>query len=152
MPILGNACFLPMVSILLSIFDCNKAVGDDFNDSYLRRDCNTRCWEDSHLIFAILSGVGLIVYMPFAIYFRPYWQFRYSHINIETRPLFLMLKSVFQVAIICLNKTIKIYNQSLHGLIYLLFLSGFLVITWYRKPFNYQRCNLWTYITIMTVM
>jgi hypothetical protein len=38
LPIIGNAGFLPIVSILLDVFSCTESVGDEFSDSFMDRD------------------------------------------------------------------------------------------------------------------
>jgi hypothetical protein len=39
LPIISNAGFLPIISILLDVFLCTKGTSDSLNDSYLDRDC-----------------------------------------------------------------------------------------------------------------
>jgi len=43
MPILGNLCFIPFISILLEIFVCDHSIGNKFTDSYLSVDCYQFC-------------------------------------------------------------------------------------------------------------
>jgi hypothetical protein len=38
LPIIGNAAFLPLVSILLDAFVCTESIGDKYTDSFLDRD------------------------------------------------------------------------------------------------------------------
>lgn len=40
MPIIGNLCYLPLLSILLSVFICDKSIDDSFETSYMQKDCN----------------------------------------------------------------------------------------------------------------
>jgi len=142
MPILGNAGFLPIVSVLLNVIQCDQAIGNDLSQSFVRKDCSVFCWQGSHLSTAICSIIALILYLPLAIYFRPYWDNSSDYINIKTRPLFLMVKSLLQIFIIILNKTLKKHNQSLYGLIYIVSFLGFLYLCLKKKPYNYDRCNL----------
>jgi hypothetical protein len=77
LPVLGNAMFLPIVSILLDVYICDKAVGDKpykFTDSYLWRDCHEFCWKDDHLYYAVFGFISLFLYLPLAVYMRPMWQ------------------------------------------------------------------------------
>lgn len=43
MPILGNLCFVPFVSILLENFVCDQSIGENFTDSFLAQDCYQFC-------------------------------------------------------------------------------------------------------------
>lgn len=43
MPVLGNLCFIPFVSILLSVFVCDQSIGNNFTDSFLAKDCYQFC-------------------------------------------------------------------------------------------------------------
>ncbi|CAG9334708.1 unnamed protein product [Blepharisma stoltei] len=53
MPILGNLCFIPFVSMCLNVFICDHSIGDNFTDSFLAADCYYFCWKDEHLVYAI---------------------------------------------------------------------------------------------------
>jgi hypothetical protein len=74
LPIIGNACFLPITSILLDAFVCTESVGDKYTDSFLDRDCYVWCWEEEHIAYVVMSSICLVLYVPFAIYARPWWQ------------------------------------------------------------------------------
>ncbi|CAG9319519.1 unnamed protein product [Blepharisma stoltei] len=71
MPILGNLCFIPFVSICLDIFVCDHSIGENFTDSFLAFDCFYFCWKDEHLYYAIFSFIALIAYEPLAVFCRP---------------------------------------------------------------------------------
>jgi hypothetical protein len=75
LPIIGNAAFIPIISILLDVFLCTESVGDAYTDSYMDRDCFVWCWEEEHIGYAAMSSICLVFYVPFAIYARPWWQF-----------------------------------------------------------------------------
>ncbi|CAG9335587.1 unnamed protein product [Blepharisma stoltei] len=152
MPLLGNAFFLPIVSVLLSIFQCDQSIGDELSQSFVRNDCNQFCYKKYHLPIAIVSLIALIVYLPLAIYFRPFWDHSNDDANIKPRSLFLMVKSLLQVCIIVLNKTVKVYSQSLHGACYILLFLGFLLFCIKKKPYNYDRCNLWSIISYCAII
>ena len=43
LPFLGNAAFLPIISIILDVYVCDEAYGDSpltFSDTFLSRDCH----------------------------------------------------------------------------------------------------------------
>lgn len=73
LPVLGNLGFLPIISTLLNVFVCDESIGDGFDESFLAKDCYEFCWKDFHLIYALASIVGLLVYEPLAVYARPFW-------------------------------------------------------------------------------
>jgi hypothetical protein len=100
LPIIGNAAFIPIISILLDVFICTESVGDKYTDSYMDRDCFVWCWEDEHVSYATMACFCLVAYVPFAIYARPWWQFYQQSLSIFVSPRFLMLKSVVQMIII----------------------------------------------------
>jgi hypothetical protein len=73
LPIINNAFFLPINSLLLDVFLCTEEIGSDYTDTFLDRDCHEFCWKDDHVTYAIFACVCLIAYLPCAIYCRPYW-------------------------------------------------------------------------------
>jgi hypothetical protein len=73
LPILSNACFLPIITILTDVFICTESVGDEFTDSYLDRDCEQFCWTDDHIYYAIFAVIAFALYVPLAVYSRPLW-------------------------------------------------------------------------------
>ncbi|CAG9309836.1 unnamed protein product [Blepharisma stoltei] len=152
LPILGNALFLPIVSVFLNVIQCDQQIGSKLTETFVRKDCNTFCWKDSHILWATLSIICLILYLPFAIYLKPHWDFYEDFINIKTRPLFLMAKSVFQVSIIVLNKTVKPQSQALHGLFYSVLLCILIFICMKKKPYNESRMNLWQIISYLAIL
>jgi hypothetical protein len=73
LPFIGNACFIPIVAILMDVFKCTESVGDEFEDAYLDRDCHEWCWQDNHIYYASAAAVCLVFYFPLAIFVRPEW-------------------------------------------------------------------------------
>ncbi|CAG9309824.1 unnamed protein product [Blepharisma stoltei] len=151
-PILGNALFLPFISVFFSVIQCDQQIGSKLSQSFVRKDCSTFCWKDTHILWAILSILSLVLYLPLAIYFRPYWELSQEFINIKTRPLFLTIKSIFQVCIIALSKTVKPQSQALHGLFYCILLFIFTFICLKKKPYNESRMNLWQIISYLAIL
>jgi hypothetical protein len=94
LPIIGNAGFIPIIAILLDVFVCTESVGDDYKDSFMNRDCHVWCWEGEHVVYSVAAVFCLLVYAPFAIYARPWWQFYQQSLSIFADPRFLMIKSV----------------------------------------------------------
>jgi hypothetical protein len=75
LPVLSNACFVPIVGILLDVHLCTESVGDSYNDSFLDRDCHVWCWESEHVIYVTFAVVSFTLYVPLAVLTRPMWQF-----------------------------------------------------------------------------
>ncbi|CAG9309848.1 unnamed protein product [Blepharisma stoltei] len=152
LPIIGNTCFLPIISILLGVVQCVQGIGQDLNESFVRNDCSVFCWKGLHILWASLSIAALLIYIPMAVYFRPYWDSQSSTINVRARPWYMMLKSLWQIGIIVLNKTLKPENSALFGLIYIIFFSSFTIFCIKRKPYNYHRFNLWLSVSHFAVL
>jgi hypothetical protein len=114
LPVIGNAAFIPIISILLDVFLCTESIGDDYTDSFMNRDCHVWCWEGEHVTFAAVAAICLLVYSPFAIYARPWWQYYQHSLSIIASPRFLMLKSVVQMLLIVLSRTLKIHSSTTH--------------------------------------
>ncbi|CAG9331430.1 unnamed protein product [Blepharisma stoltei] len=151
MPILGNLCFIPFISILLEVFVCDNSIGNDFKDSYLSIDCYQFCWQGSHIPYAILSTVSLICYHPFAVYCRPLWQEFQHELHVKSFPLYLMVKTVVQVVLIVMNKTIKRSNDIAHGFLFTFLVIFYILILLKFKAYNYERFNWWHNLTLAGV-
>ncbi|CAG9331875.1 unnamed protein product [Blepharisma stoltei] len=152
MPILGNLCFIPFVSICLDIFVCDQSIGDSFTDSFLSKDCTYFCWKDEHLVYAILSFFALLAYEPFAVFCRPLWQELQLFLHVKTVPLYLMVKSIFQIALIVLNKTVKRATGLGHGVIFIVLMVIYVVFIFRFKPYNYPRFSWWQALSLIGVI
>jgi hypothetical protein len=95
LPFFGNVIFMPYIGILLSVFICYETSGDDLGDSFLEKDCYENCWQDEHLLYAIFTGLALVLYEPLSVYMRPLWQELQHDLNIITSPHFIMTKTAF---------------------------------------------------------
>ncbi|CAG9319091.1 unnamed protein product [Blepharisma stoltei] len=151
MPILGNLCFIPFISICLDIFLCDQSIGDNFTDSFLTKDCYVFCWKGSHLIYAILSCLALLSYEPLAVFCRPLWQELQPMLHVKAIPLFLMVKTVIQTALIVLNKTVKRSSDLGHGIIFIFVMTVYISFTLKVKPYNYARFSLWQALSLIGV-
>ncbi|CAG9309823.1 unnamed protein product [Blepharisma stoltei] len=152
LPIIGNFIFIIMVSVLLSIFQCDKGIGPKITDSFIENDCTVNCWDKKFFLWGILAIFSLLTYIPLAIFSRYIYENINSHINIKTQPIFIIEKTVFQVIIVCMNKTIKVYDESLHGFCCLFIFIIFIYICLKQRPYNYHRMNLWLIISYIAIL
>ena len=156
LPILGNMCFLPIISILMSVFQCGQAVQHgtelDYSDAFLKQDCYQQCWTSPHLYYAIASVVGLLLYAPAAIMMRPTWQNMQPYLHVKTSPAYLMIKTMYQIAIIVMSKTLKAVHDLTHTILFLCVTGLFCAVTMKWRPYGYGRPNLWHSISLLLVM
>ena len=142
LPIIGHIGFTPIISMLMNIYLCDYSISSDLNDSYLNKDCTMFCYTETHIIIFVLATLCIAFYLPSAIYCRPMWEITQQSLNLSTSPLYLAFLSIFQVITVILNKTLKSYDQSIHGFTLTGLLLIFLVLTVYLKPYNYQRATI----------
>ena len=139
---------LPIFSMLMNVFLCEKGIGNSLTDSFLNQDCTSFCYKGNHLTNAILTGLCLLIYLPTAIYFRPYWEISHDFLHLSTKSYYLSVLSVFQVIIVILGKTLKPYNQGIHGCIVCLIILSLICFTIYSKPYNYKRAYVMQCISL----
>jgi hypothetical protein len=152
-PIMSNYLFLPTIVSLISILMCDKAVSDDYSDSYLNYDCNTYCWRDDHIIYSILACIQIIIYIPVAILYRTIWQDENKSLNIRTNSIYLIFKNIVVVVLVIIGKILKDQYELIHGLIFLaVTLTLFVLVIVLKHPFNYDRANLWCKVMIFFVV
>ncbi|CAG9313848.1 unnamed protein product [Blepharisma stoltei] len=152
MPILGNLCFIPFVSVLLDIFVCDEAIGNNFTESFLATDCYQFCWQRTHIIYVILAILALLTYEPLAVFCRPLWQEFQIQLHVKTLPLFLMVKTVVQVSLVVMNKTIKRAQSTVHAVLFVAVLICYVIFVHKYKPYNYQRYSWWEFISLIAVI
>ncbi|CAG9319080.1 unnamed protein product [Blepharisma stoltei] len=151
MPILGNLCFIPFISICLDIFVCDESIGDSFTDSFLAKDCYYFCWKDEHLVYAIISFIALVCYCPLAVFCRPLWQELQHLLHVKTTPLFLMVKTIVQLILIVLNKTLKRATGLGHGIVFTVAMVCYVAFIYKFKPYNYPRFSWWQILVMIGV-
>ena len=149
LPSLGNLLFLPVISTLLSTFNCYRSVGDNYTDSFLNRDCYEKCWTGTHMRFSIGAAICLCLYTPVAVFTRPLWQELQPNLHIKALPLDLLVRSVVQMALISASITLKLNYEFAHALVYLAITSAYLAFVIKIKPFNYERLNMWRRLMII---
>lgn len=44
LPVIGGVCFMSIISVLLDVFLCVESTSDNFEDSFMLRDCHQYCW------------------------------------------------------------------------------------------------------------
>ncbi|CAG9330181.1 unnamed protein product [Blepharisma stoltei] len=150
-PILGNLCFIPFISLLMDVFVCDKAIGDRFTDSFMMKDCYQFCWKDEHLIYSIFSGIAIILYEPLAVFFRPLWQEMHTLAHVKYLPIHLMEKSLFQIIFIVLNKTVKRAQSLAYGIIFTIISASYAIFTLKYKAYNYERFSWWLSLSLFGV-
>ena len=142
MPILGHMTISPIFSMHLSIFLCTEGIDPTLSKSFLQDDCFTFCYKSSHLIAASISISLSTLYIFFTIFSRPYWELTMPDLNLKTSPKYLIYLTCFQFFTVLLSKSLKIYDQSVHGYVLSSLIFLFIIITYKTKPYNYNRVNL----------
>jgi hypothetical protein len=152
-PLLGNVLFLPFISVLFDVFYCVEAHGADassldYSDSFMFRDCYEDCWTGKHLGFTIAAGIALVIYHPVTVVTRPLWQLYETDLNILTRPTFYLQKSLVDVIIVVIRRTLRKHHQTAHAAVYLVVLTLHLSYCIVRHPYNYARMSLWQCLSL----
>jgi hypothetical protein len=155
LPIIGDQGFLPIVSILLDIFVCDRAYvesGDpEMTDSFLSRDCHASCWTGEHRWYVGFAVISLISYVPLAVYSRPLWQDYKTDLHIKTLPLLLMIKTIVQMLYIILNKTTFRSDKLTHAILFLAFHVAYTATNAKLVGFSYARVWFWHLLSLMGV-
>jgi ABC-type branched-subunit amino acid transport system substrate-binding protein len=148
MPLLGNALFLPITSVIFDVFVCKEAHGPveselEYGDSFMFRDCNEDCWGGVHLRYAIAGTIALVLYHPVTVVTRPLWQELIPDMNVMTRQTFYLQKSIVEVVLVGIRRGLRSSHSLTHGVIYVIVMILHMTLCLIRKPFNYPRLNLW---------
>jgi hypothetical protein len=154
LPLIGNIGFIPLIFILTDVFICDQVVGYGtlgYENSILARDCYVECWGKSHIIYAVFASLSLPFYVPSAILLKPVLNDLHDSLHIKTYPLFLVVKSIVPVVLICFSKTVKRWYSSIYSIVFLCILAVYIVFTSFIKAYNYHRVNLWQVLSLMGV-
>ncbi|CAG9309903.1 unnamed protein product [Blepharisma stoltei] len=148
LPFFGNTMFLPFMTMLLDVFVCDHKAQDK---SFVWRDCYMNCWTDDHYPYIIMSALALSCYQPIAVFSRPLWQQAKTGVNLMVKPFFLLFKTCVQILLIAVGKSLQGSQPIAHGVLFSFLIFCFSVITYKIKPFNYGRCNLWEFASLVGV-
>ena len=130
--------FFSIIYLLLSIYDCEEAVGDSLNSSYLLQDCKQFCYQDKHYSYLITGSVALYSFAAVLSFLRPYWKINH-HSNIKTSTKYLAMISCFQVLVIIMQKVVGMHSPAASGYLISGIILTFSVYTWFVQPYNYKR-------------
>ena len=137
--LLSHFMYLPLISMLMNIYNCREGIGSSLDSSYLTRDCTTFCYKGKHQKWAIGSGFLIAAMAILITFYRPYIEEMQTSLNIRSRAIYIQFLSVFQVFVIVINKFFKETNQSTTGFIQFGVIVAFLAVTIYMKPYNYSK-------------
>ena len=146
--IICHFMYLPLISMILNIFNCRESIANDLESSFLEKDCTTFCYKGSHKKWAIGSGCLLLVFLTIVTYFRPYYETIQTSLHIKTNPVYIQLLSIFQVLLVIINKCVKEINQSAAGFIQTGIILAFILVTVCLKPYNYSKAIIAQIITL----
>ncbi|CAG9328049.1 unnamed protein product [Blepharisma stoltei] len=142
LPFIGDSLFLPICLNLFQTFQCTSSIGDSFYNSFHDRICSTFCWQGEHIYYVVISSIAICLYMPTSIYCRPLWKNDLSF-HFQEQPFHFVLKSYIQMVFIILHTIVLPASEIIFiGLCIGLFFI-YVVITIYKKPFNYERASMW---------
>ena len=153
LPTMGDLCFVPVCSFLLSVFHCTQAAGRDaISSTFLQADCYQRCWETPHLIFMCFTVLFFWVYVCLAVALRPVWQDMKSCLHILSFPSYYMTKSIYQLLIIAIKALGPSLPLIAHSVLFTTVTSCFFVSTVVARPYSYPRANLWHSVSLLCVL
>jgi hypothetical protein len=72
--------------------------------------------------------------------------------HLKTRQTFYLQKSLVEVILVGIRRGLRSRSRLAHGVVYLAVIFIHLVLCLIRKPFNYQRLNLWFSFSISMVI
>ena len=149
LPMYGEICFIPIVSVILDMYTCTKSIKSGLTNSYNDHDCNTYCWQGSHLSFSVLGILTLAVFIPFFIFLRPNWQNNQKSLNIKQNPRYVMCKSIFQMFAIILSKTVFHSDEVVFGYIFTFYILIYACCLRFVQKYSYDICNFWLIISLL---
>ena len=68
-----------------------------------------------------------------------------------SKPFFLLVKTCFQILLIAVGKSLQGIEPISHGVVFSVLILAFAIFTLKTRPFNYTRCNLWEFLSLMAV-
>ena len=107
MPTFGSIFFVPILFGLAGILKCREAIGEDLNDAFLDKDCNTFCWSGQHTYYSIL---GMILMFIFTLVLSIYKTITIRDLDSSTikfSSYYMYLKTLLQIILVLLNFSMK---------------------------------------------
>ena len=138
-PLLGHFLFQPICLMILSVYRCEEGLSNDYSQSFFYRDCTQFCYKGKHETFIIATTIIFTLYMPLAIFLRPYWQASQKEVNIETSSAFFSILSIFQLILVLIKINTESYSEVITGFFIsacLVIMSGIIIFV---KCYNYKR-------------
>ena len=156
-PLVSDWLFLPILSILIDVFLCDKGVVGssgpvDFTDTYLAIDCYTTCWTGVHRIMAVVSAVAILFFVPLVVCFRPIWQEIQLHINVKMSGTYFMFKSAVQITVLVLSKSLKGEFPVVHKFVYFAVVIALVAALFRIDCYSYRRASFWHKLSIFAVI
>ena len=100
----GFVLYIPVISMLMDIFICTEqAKGIVFFDV----DCNSECWDRTHIAYAAFASFALIQIIPTGMYLRVKYQEIAPDLNILANPIFIFLKTAIVIFMIVVSKLLE---------------------------------------------
>ncbi|MBV5280469.1 MAG: hypothetical protein J0651_04300 [Actinobacteria bacterium] len=152
LPFVGNGAFMPLLSMLFSVFLCSKATSSDLTDSFLNADCYQRCWKDWHFPYILITSLVLAVFTPFAVFTRPLWQGLQRTGSVKQSPPGLMLKSIVQLVLVAAQTSLKEDYAQAYAVVFFTIMGLFAASTGLLRQYNYERMNLWYSLATIAVL
>ena len=137
--VFGYVLYVPVISMLLDIFICSEqANGFVFFDI----DCNTECWDNSHIAYCIMTSVALVQIIPLGIYLRVKFQEIPPDLNILTNPTFIFLKTAIIVCMVLISKLLN-HIPYMSTICLSVGMLAIVCLTIIIQPSNYKRIDLY---------
>jgi hypothetical protein len=72
--------------------------------------------------------------------------------HLKTRQTFYLQKSLVEVMLVGIRRGLRSRSKLAHGVVYIAVIFIHLILSLIRKPFNYQRLNLWFSFSMFMVL
>lgn len=138
-PIVGTIAFIPLLSVLLSVFSCAESSSQG---PFLARDCTTLCWEGRHVVITIVSALSILLYLPLALWARPVWQQIREDAIVKSTPIYIVLSTATKFVLVVTYTFLSYYPLSAT---LLFFTCTTLMVIYSVKyhPYNVEKVNLY---------
>lgn len=138
-PFVGTIAFIPILSTLLSVFSCME---QSSGRAFLARECNTWCWEASHITMIVISGISMCLYLPLALWARPVWEHIREDVIIKSSPIYVVLFTAINL-ILVVNRTFLVESPHVASTVYFVFTSAMAFYSMKYRPYNINKVNLY---------